>query len=164
MAGGETEGTLKLRVWGEAAGSGRGEPGEGTGRIRCGSLLEGGQGEPFVEDAECRAQFRGSMKSSNLESAKVGGEACSQPGDGAGGAEAATCQPPPDPALVGGRYIERGLVQGARGVGPGFLGKSPPSTGIGLSGCPFPARSGGLGPRSPSGSGNCWLPRRKSCL
>ena len=34
-------------------------------------------------------------------------------------------------------------------MGPGFLGKSPPSAGMGLSGCPLPAPSGGLGPRSP---------------
>lgn len=51
------------------------------------------------------------------------------------------------PAQVGGSGLARGLLQRAGGVGPGFLGKSPPSAGMGLSGCPLPSRSG-LGPRS----------------
>ena len=52
------------------------------------------------------------------------------------------------PAQVGWSRLARGLLQRAGGVGPGFLGKSPPSAGMGLSGCPLPARSGDLGPRS----------------
>lgn len=66
------------------------------------------------------------------------------------GGEAATLQPPrlSRPAQVGGSRLARGLLQLAGGVGSRFLGKSPPSAGMGLSGCPLLARGGGLGPRS----------------
>lgn len=58
---------------------------------------------------------------------------------------------PPGPPL---RWVPgcRGLLPGAQGVGPLFLGKSPPSAGTGLSGRPLRAR-GGLGPRSPRDPG-----------
>lgn len=53
-AGGETEGTLKVREGlGRSCGVGVRAPGGGSGRIRGGSLLEGGPGEPLLEDAEC---------------------------------------------------------------------------------------------------------------
>lgn len=141
-----------MRLRGEAERSGRGELGVCVGggdvlgdQVR--AFAGGGQGEPFLEDAECGARFRESEKSPYPKSAEVEGEARSLVG--LGGCQ--DCSPPhsPAPALVGGSRMARGLLQGARGVGPGFLGKSPPSAGMGLSGCPLPASGGGLGPRSP---------------
>lgn len=80
-----------------------------------------------------------------------GGEACSW--EGCDGCDESSAPDSPAPVPVGGSRMARGLLQGARGVGPGFLGKSPPSAGMGLSGCPVPARGCGLDPRSPRDPG-----------
>lgn len=40
-------------------------------------LIGTGEGEPFLEDADCETQSQGSMKSPYLKTVEVGGESCS---------------------------------------------------------------------------------------
>lgn len=41
-------------------------------------LVGTGEGEPFLEDADCETQSQGSMKSPYLKTVEVGGESCSR--------------------------------------------------------------------------------------
>ena len=86
------KGTLKVRIWGEAEGSGREERLLGGWG---GGLPERSQGKPFLEDAECGSQSRGSRKSLYPESAEVRGGV--RPAAGRGG-EAVTSAPLDAPA------------------------------------------------------------------